>query len=618
MTCCARRHALFVVALLVLLAAGALAPGASAQEGSGGVSVSWQLEQPAPPPPPVGVPESKTPIGLGGVGDLEFWAPNRGLMITPGNGSTIAPGLWAYNGQHWHELSDKCGATDGRIGWAGPEEFWTISDGRPGQAANPGTGQPAPLIDDTLCHFAHGEIVGSYASPAFQASSYQPMHGLGCISPTDCWFAGDPLPAPENGEAFHLHWNGAGLTAEPDPHGHREEDMRLFEGRLYESALLLSGDQPAEPEFPFAFALHVINPAGITPVSEPVLGVPLYSSQEFPEALDSLRLGADDEQLWAAAGPVSEPPASSSPAPLTVARYSGGEWTQILGPASTLPGAGTIEEDVVNSIAPEPSTGSAWLALDTKTDAEVQSPTETALIAHVTPGGSVETQTLPSAAESAAGVGPKGAAKQISCPAVNDCWLVTTQGWLFHLAPDGERELPLDGSAAFSGLITFRPADEGLPQVPPDAPPPDDSGEVAAGANKPGLVELPEAAEAKVRAALLSNIHSRLVHGTTLELRFHLAVKARVKLVAKRKKKVVASTPMRTLAGGNRKLLLALNRRKWPTKLDLQTHALAPLPLVSTRLPGNNTVGTSVVSLPGRPSVGSSKSLVAPFRGSLP
>ena len=51
-----------------------------------------------------------------------------------------------------------------------------------------------------------------------------------------------------------------------------------------------------------------------------------------------------------------------------------------------------------------------------------------------------------------------------------------------------------------------------------------------------------------------------------------------MRLLAKRHKKLVGSTPTRTLAAGNRKLLLRLNRRAWPTKLSLQTHALAPLP----------------------------------------
>lgn len=100
----------------------------------------------------------------------------------------------------------------------------------------------------------------------------------------------------------------------------------------------------------------------------------------------------------------------------------------------------------------------------------------------------------------------------------------------------------------------------------------------------------------------MSNIHSRFVHGTTLELDFHLAVKARVRLVAKRHRTVIASTPMRTLKAGNRKLLLRLDRKRWPTKLDLQTHALAKLPTESTRGSGTDTVGTGLLVLPRTPS----------------
>lgn len=602
-------------ALLAALAGRAAISPTTARAAEGEAGVAWRLEQPLPPEPPVGVPPAPTPIGLGSVGDIQFWAPNRGLLITQGSGSTIAPGVWAYNGQGWHQLSTVCGATDGRIGWAGPEEFWTISDGRPGQAADPKTGLPAPLADNTLCRFAHGEVVTSFASPAFQSNSYQPMHALGCLSSADCWFAGDPLPAPEAGEAFHLHWNGGSLTAEPNPHGHAVESMRKFEGRLFESVRLSPGDLATEFETPLPSAMHAINPKGVTPAFEPVLGAPLYSSEEFPEALDFLRLGANAEELWAAAGGVREPPVHSARAGLTVERYTG-QWTHVLGPERPAPSA--LDEDVVNSVAPEPGTGAAWLALDSQEDAEGPSPTAPALIAHVSADGTVETQTLPSEAEAAQGIGPKGAAKEIVCPAFQDCWMVTTQGWLFHLAPAGERTRPPDTSSAFSHLITFRPPDEGLPQVIPDAPPPDTSGLTESQASRSGLTEVPAATESKVRAALLSNIHSRLVHGTTLELRFHLAVKARVRLLAKRKSRVVASTPARTLTGGNRRLLLTLDRRRWPTKLDLQTHALEALPLVSTRLPGNNTIGTGVVALPGVPSFSSSRSLAAPFRGSLP
>jgi hypothetical protein len=73
-----------------------------------------------------------------------------------------------------------------------------------------------------------------------------------------------------------------------------------------------------------------------------------------------------------------------------------------------------------------------------------------------------------------------------------------------------------------------------------------------------------------------------MVKGTTLQLSFHLAVKARVRLVAKRDGKLVAETANNLLKAGERQLLLRLNSHLWPTKLSLQTHALAPLPVVSS------------------------------------
>jgi len=84
-----------------------------------------------------------------------------------------------------------------------------------------------------------------------------------------------------------------------------------------------------------------------------------------------------------------------------------------------------------------------------------------------------------------------------------------------------------------------------------------------------------------------------LIHGTTLQLSFHLSVKAKVRLLAKRRKSVVASTSMRTLKAGNHSLQLRLDAHRWPTKLDLQTHALAPLKTVSTRESGSSTNSVS-------------------------
>jgi hypothetical protein len=613
-----RARAAYLAAALVALAlcGGSLAGGAQAQgfEDDGGAE--WRLDPILPPELP-NVEPSQTPIGLGRIGDIEFYEPNRGLLITAGNGSTIRPGVWAYSadpagqGNRWHELATVCGATDGRIAWAGPEEFWTISDGRPGQAANPKTNAPAPLEDNSLCRFSGGAVVASYAKLAFQADSYQAMHGAGCLSPTDCWFAGDPLEEPQVG-AFHLHWNGSTLEAERNPQGHAVQDMRAFDDQLFESVRLAPGDRVEEEESPqHPSVLHAINPEGVQPTFEPLLPesasgqiLPAYAAGSFPAALGSLHLSADQDALWAAASPLpaSERPEHSAPAEVTVLRYSEGVWSQPLGPEADPPGgdANPFAGDVVTSIAAEPGTEHAWVALDSPGDSESPSPTATVRVARISADGEVTDEvTLPTAQEAADGVGPKGAAAKITCPAAYDCWLATTQGWLFQLS-DGGAEAE-DTDPAFSHLITERPPDEGVPQVAPDTVPEDDSGlptSVASSSTGSVLEDLPGPIETRVTVPLLSHIRSRLVHGTTLELGFHLAVKARVRLLAKRRSSVVASTPMRTFAAGNRKLLLRLNAHRWPTKLDLQTHALAALPTASTRGAGNDTVSTQMRVLP--------------------
>jgi hypothetical protein len=612
----------FATAVLMLVPPERAYPQGAEESGA-----AWRVEQPKPPPPPPGVPGSSVPIGLGKIGDIEFWAPNRGLLITAGNPPTIPPGVWAYNGQRWYELATVCGAADGRIAWAGPEEFWTVSNGRPGQATESELGGQPPLDDNTLCHFSGGQVLASYAHPAFQADSYQAMHAAGCITASDCWFAGDPLPEPQIG-AFQLHWNGSSLEAEPYlGEAHAVQDMRPLEGHLYESVRLSSGDREVE-EKAKPPAVHRINPKGVRPTLEPEEGLPLYGPGELPTELDFLHLSAGERALWGAAGSRGS---ESANATLTVVHRAEGEWAQLIGPAHLLEAHLFAEEaslfpegaasSVATSIAAEPGTGSAWLGLTSQTDFERLSPGARAAVARVSAEGEVtEAQTLPSAQERHEGVGPKGAAAKMACPAPHDCWLATTQGWLFHLAPAGERTLPEDADPAFASLITYRPPDEGLPQVPPDAPPPDDSGLVEEPPTYGGAFAESSSASTKqeITVPLLSNLHSRLVHGSTLELRFHLAGKAHVRLLAKRRKKLVASTSMRTLAAGNRKLLLRLNLHNWPTKLDLQTHALAPLPTVTVNQPvggpehgsvGANTVGTDLRVLPHVPSFTGSGSL---------
>jgi hypothetical protein len=637
MTLSSKRAVVLLVLSALLCALGAYAQGADAAPLGDDGGAEWRLEQPAPPEPPSGVEGAKVPIGLGRIGDIEFYSPNRGVLTTAGNGSTVPPGVWEYNGVSWHELSTQCGASLGQrtsppnpagasspispglIAWAGPDEFWTISDGRPGQAVE-SLGRTPSLEDNTLCRFALNssgelEIIDSYASLAFQSTSYLAMNAAACLGSSDCWFGGEPLQSPQIG-AFHLHWNGRTLASEPYlPEGHAVENMAAFEGHLYESVRLKQDDpilqkQGGVGEEP---ALHRINPEGVSPTFEPLLGLPLLGNNEFPTALDFLHLSSAGNALWAAAGPAREKPEGSSEAGVTVLRYSkeqysdeshgyseGGapSWKQVLGPETEPSGKAALPEDVVSSVASEPESTSAWLALITENEAgEGPNPTARATVAHISADGSVSDQLqLPADEE---GSSPKGAAERIVCPAVHDCWMTTTQGWLFHLSTQSEHEHPEpDNQLAFSGtyLITERPKDEGVPQQVSDALPVNDSGLEEEPPTQEALKVKPVAVVnpfASVTLPLLANVHSRLIHGTTLDLSFHLSVKAKVRLLAKRKSKTVASTPTRTLLAGNRSLLLRLNTHSWPTKLDLQTHALEPLKTASTRESGSNTDSVS-------------------------
>src|SRR6202040_1332870 len=98
------------------------------------------------------------------------------------------------------------------------------------------------------------------------------------------------------------------------------------------------------------------------------------------------------------------------------------------------------ENETPVSIAAEPGTHSAWLALAPQRGAA--SGGESAIVARIGSGGEVsEHLALPKPGE---GLTAKGAAAKISCPAQNDCWLATTEGWLFHYYDAAHRTLPLD------------------------------------------------------------------------------------------------------------------------------------------------------------------------------
>ena len=638
-------RSLLALALLAALSAFTAA-SAGAEE-----AATWRLEQPSPPPPPPGVPPPPAPLPLGKIGDIEFWEPageapqaNRGLLITHGNGAAIKPGVWAYDGSGWHQIATACGATEGRIAWGGPGEFWTVSDQRPGQA--PVENQLPPLANRSLCHFSDGAIVASYAHVAFEPDSYQQMSGAGCLPPQppaqssqDCWFGGDKLEPPLVG-SFHLHWNGS--TVEEQPYAHSSypvKEMRAVENLIFESVAYEKNLLTEEPTSSRPSLLHFAEAGtALQPLQEEL---PLYSESAQPtEALGYLHLGSTEGVLWAAAARKEEEQGD-----VTVLRRLDGVWSQVIGPGEDgrdphplqdLLGAGHEQEEKellcrapafncadpaaeaeVRAIAPEPGTEDAWLALAPPFDGEHEA-SATAVLVHITAQGEVlGAQTLPSPAERARPSNTAGAVARLVCPAREDCWMANVSGWLYHLAREGERTLPYSELPGFpeGKLIgeSERPPDEGIPQEVRDAPPPDTSGlqkEPPAYGGTFAEVKAAPVVESTIQLPLLSNVRSRLIHKTMLELRFHLAVKARVGLIAERRKKVVARTPVHTFAAGNRKLLLRLNRHRWPTKLSLQTHALAPLPTTTVKQAqggpehgssGSTTESTSLTVLPQLP-----------------
>jgi hypothetical protein len=620
----ARRRALTLAFVLGLLLS-AFAASASAEPLADDGNAEWQVEQPSPPPPgEPGVEPSPTPVSLGHIGDIEFWEPNRGALITSGNGGSVKPGVWLYDGERWRELATQCGASDGRIAWAGPDEFWTISDGRPGQAVASSTERPS-LVDNTLCHFAPGprgnlEIVASYASPAFLGSSYQAMHAAACLTPEDCWFGGEPLPAPQVG-AFMLHWNGVAVEPAPYlPEGRTVWDMRPFQGRLFESMRLRTTDGGLKSQRPPALREIVPTTSPEASPFESVNELPLYSQAEFSFALDYLHLSGDGESLWAAAGPQLPTPTGSREAGVTIIRKTGEEpWERVIGPQESEgtpseeletppPGAKLFPDclkraqvcsQVLDSIAAEPGTEGAWIALDTQEDVNAPNPLARASLARVSSEGTLSDRLeLPLAGDPH---GPLGAAQRVVCPGEHDCWAVSADGWLLHLATSSERERPSALSdPVFARIraeepITFRPHDEGLPQEVSDELLEGNPGENESFRDE-SVIKPPTREPAKVPVPLLTHVRVKVIHHTTLVLSFHLAVKARVGLLAERRKKIVARAPQRTLKAGNRSLQLKLNAKRWPTHLHLLTHALAPLPTQSTAAPNVNSVSTSFVA----------------------
>jgi hypothetical protein len=512
----------------------------------------WRLEQPAPP---AGAPFQ---VPLGTPGDLTFWAPNRGLLGIEGN-SVVPRGLLAWDGVQWHRLATVCGGTGDtmRIAWAGPTEFWTVSEpSRPRQGS--GT---------ALCHFKDGAVVGSYSTADTASDPYRQMNAAACRAADDCWFGGigSRDPTGRRVGAFHLRWDGTALrTVYNGASGRGVSDIEATGSGYVESVVVgprrgsaVAPDPPPLERHPQL--LHRIQ-------GNAFADDPFVPAAEADGGTELLALDAADGPVWAVGGGAASGSEVATRGVdgvierLPVAAYStGGPFHELTFDSADFGAADRFED-----VAAVPGTASAWAALVPYAErGRTNAKAKVALLNATT--GAVSIDALP-----ASGSG-RGAAARIAFSSPTEGWMVTNAGWLFHYS-DGA-SLGQDTDPAVAGPIESRP-NEAAEQFVPDAAPADDSQLFAP---PPVQVETTstEAPEAEQLPALITGIRKpKLSKSLTLSLSFVVTRKARIQLVAKRKGKTVAKTRAVTFKQGRHTLKLKLSRKRWPTALRFVTKEL--------------------------------------------
>ena len=563
-----------------LLATGALLVGvavaaafASVGATAARADAAWRLEQPAPPA------GATFKVPLGTPDDMEFYAPNEGLLSVEGN-AVVPDGLFFWNGRAWSQLSTVCGGSGeaSRIAWAGPDEFWVITE----------PSEPRVGSGLGLCHFKDGVVVGSYSTPLQSPDPFRPMDAAACDGPDDCWFAGigSEDPAGQRIGAFHLHWDGTNLTSSYQPQGRGVSALAFFDGAFYESTLV--GTQAGDSTDPVTLATP--EPFGPVLIHKLVDGaftdanfLPFPYSGVPSEGSELLSAKADSSDLWfsgggAASGP-DAPHDGSVPSPPIAVHYNPPFFQQ-----APLETSLFGDEDRFVDISPVPGTQNAWVA-DQALD-ERGSATDKAKVALIEAGGGATLQSLPTS-----GAG-RGSAQLMAATGPEEAWMVTSAGWIFHYT--NGTLLPEYTDPSFATMITLRP-NESIEQFVPDTPPPDDSELFAP---PPVQVETKANAEPlpEVIPALLKDVAVKR-HGLTVTISFELTRLADVQIVAKLHGKVIARTREERLKAGKRSLSLRLERKRWPTALGFVTKELTkPKPVPESGSAGKVGTGPTAVS----------------------
>ncbi|WP_026912713.1 hypothetical protein [Patulibacter minatonensis] len=574
--------------LVSVLATAAVLCGAGASSAS---AASW-TNVPLPPPP-----GGAFSVPAGFVGDIAFWAPNRGLMTVGGNNS-VKPGLYSWDGESWHQLSTVCGGgPNAKIAWAGPDEFWTITGPSVGTLPN-GLG---------VCHYRGGAVVGSYSF--YNVPDFVPqVNAATCRTASDCWFGGVGATSVGGNRvgAFHLHWDGTTLSSVYNGQGRGVSDLITHRGQVLESTYVGTGPG-AQGTRPFLNApepvpalLHRID--GLSFTNAPFTPAPMDGVPT--DGTDLRSLDTDGTTAWAVGGGANSGPSAADGfvprTPIAVRKDGDGAW-QELPLQGDLPTAKWF-----GSVAALPETRAAWATLaDTEVAGATPSgETSAPSVAFVGADGQVSTERL----DDREGGAARGAATAIACPTSDDCWVATARGYLYRRTSGAT--YARDTDPAFQGTITIRP-NEAASQVIPDEPPADDSRLLAPPvvlappvAPVPPECDAPPALVSRVKAgrkALTARQKRQQNAKITLVIRFKLARRAKVGVIAKRGRKTVGRAKAKTFRPGTRSLEVAVRRKSFPKKISFTLKELTTPAcvtgggdddsVVSTRADHGSTVG---------------------------
>lgn len=569
------------------------------------------------------------------VDSLAFRAWNRGLAAvgppysSSGSfGGDIAYGVWLFNGDDWFPDPSfpGSGACPGStIMWAGKLDYWLV-----GSSASPQTTlcrfdgvnlewEPLSLPPATLAKLPLDPSTGKVVAGVGITSG-------GCSAWNSCWFFGS--------DGIQVHWDGqtltdvssglgtspwldgdftsavAGTDASGEPYGLAVSASSTSSYACDYAAVLAAGgvcptsptlapvppapdgsqapqvfasatgpwvsgayDPPANTDLTLAATnAHAdmwvagdpgvgglslgsarTGPAPLEPVTKDGAQVPCqgYGASTFTGQVDA-GVGSIGGYAWHGLSVFPSPGASA----LAGAGYNGGETWSVDTGSATFPVLGVSEPVVVRAVCGQPPSFTQFRRPD-PFDADQS----TAPLIPVDAGGWVTA---------------------VAANASNDAWAATSSGfWGYEsdgagfggeLAPhfyrwtDGQPpNAPAgDDNETRPSLFTLSPPvyQVGAPKV------------IVKPAKRKTVKKKAKPKKIKLRPAIYS-IHSRVGREVRGRFTFYLTFKVRravtVKLEASKGSRVVASSGFKHFSGGNGKLVLRLDRKRWPTRLHLVT-----------------------------------------------